>query len=310
MGDQPYGSFRGEPQDRGDSGSTGNTGTVILGRQGLGQTEGMRAADAENFQRPRRLQGSGLTNTEMRAMGAQPANKSRFKQAIEAGTMQDGSRAQIVGPNLVRMLSPNGGSSMFSVHDPHAYLTNHPGFTPNQQYLAQRQAGIESAMGMTKEAAPVVHPGAGGDYLSQGGVETPIENVTPQARVAAGAGTLRDTFTVSPAAVAAGVPKAADYGATVSNGQGDFREPATQAGNQLAKLGRSLYNGFVGGVPAAADYGQNVSDGSAGASRRQAARIETPTIDNPVPVTDTSPPPPPPLENPPPQEDERFVYGQ
>jgi hypothetical protein len=266
MGDQPYGSFRGEPLDRGDSGSTGNTGTVILGRQGPGQTEGMRRADAENFQRPRRLQGSGLTNTEMRAMGAQPANKSRFKQAIEAGIMQDGSRAQIVGPNLVRMLSPNGGSSMFSVHDPHDYLTNHPGFTPNQQYLAQRQAGIESAMGMTKEAAPVVHPGAGGAYLSQGGVETPIETVSPQARLKAGAGTAMDTLTASPAA----------------NVVGRF---AGQAVDKLAGLGRSLYNGFVGGAPAAADYGQNVSDGSAGASRRQAARIETPTIDNPVPVT-------------------------
>jgi hypothetical protein len=233
-----------------------------------------------------------MTNDLMRTGIPKRADLTRFRQPVDAGTMQDGSRAQILGPKMVRMLHPDGiGSSTFSVHDAHDYLTKHPGFTPNQQYLAQRQAGIESAMGMTKEAAPVVHPGAGGDYLSQGGVEAPIETVSPQARLKAGAGTAMDTLTASPAANVVG-------------------RVAGQAVDKLAGLGRSLYNGFVGGAPAAADYGQNVSDGSAGASNRQAARIETPTIGNPVPITDTSPPPPPPLENPPPNEDERFVYGQ
>lgn len=202
----------------------------------------------------------------------------RFTQAIDAGMMQDGSRAQILGPKLVRMMSPNGGSATFSVRDAHDYLTKHPGFTPNQQYLAQRQTGIESAMGMTKEAAPVVHPGAGGDYLSQGGVEAPIETVSPQARLKSGAGTAMDTLTASPAA----------------NVVGRF---AGQAVDKLAGLGRSLYNGFVGGTGAAADYGQNVSDGSAGASRRQAARIETPTQVNPVPKTPTTPEMPPQADN-------------
>ncbi len=65
-GDQAFGSYRGEPLGRFDSGSTGNTGTVILGRQGFGQNEGNLKEDAVNFNRPRALAGSGITNAEYR----------------------------------------------------------------------------------------------------------------------------------------------------------------------------------------------------------------------------------------------------
>lgn len=235
---------------------------------------------------------TGEETAQRRGAVAEAASfdRSRSKQPIEAGTMATGHRVQIVGPNMVRLISPDGiGSSTFTTAargkpvDAHSYLMSKPGFTPSDSYKAQRQQGIEAGMAaagtpITAPEAGVVRPGAGGDYLSKGGVEAPVENLTPQDRLASGAGTLRDTLTASPAAVAVG-------------------KFAGRAVDRLAGIGRSIYEGFGGGGSVAA-----------GASRAQAARIQKPTQESPVPTTPTSPeplPPPPPLE-----EDARFTYGR
>jgi hypothetical protein len=204
-----------------------------------------------------------------------------------------------------------------NVHD---YLHTNNEFYPNPDYHAARMAAGAAAAGIKPgepDLGKVVGEAGVGDgnkkpesrYLNQGGVMTPIENLTPQERVARGQGGFFDNLLHSPAAVKMGVPQTDEE-------RQRFMPPATGEGPDVlpphlpsdpqyggqpkapidnlvtppANAG-SVVLPFRGSVPTAAPNTQASAGGStpAGVSNRQAADIETPTNQNAIAKTETSP---------------------
>lgn len=247
----------------------------------------------------------GMPSTGMRATDeaiaasqkANPTVRGRFRQPIEAGTI-NGNRVQIVGPQLVRTYSPNGGYSVISVKDAHNFVSTHPGFVAHPEYRGDPRLADAREKGFGKvEPAPTVEQSPSGPVLSRSGVATPVENLSQADRMQfnaypqgfAGLGQRAiDTLTASPAAKAVGrfAGNAIDAVTGFMRGEPPMPVPPSIMGDKPVAMATP---------PAASPTPtpQLAGGGAvpAGASNRQAARVETPTAASPVPKTETSPAP-------------------
>lgn len=309
-----------------DAATSTPQGQTLIGGPGRGYDPGQDArAAAVNSGR---VSGGGTSVSAGGGAGPFRDPYGNRLQNVEAGTMGDPNkpgahRVVITGPNSFETRQTIPWQDSEGVYgtkgatyntesvighrtpgDVHDYLHTNNDFYPNADYHAARLAAGAAAAGV-KSGEPdlgkvVGEAGVGdqkpeGRYLDKGGVMTPIENLTPQERVARGQGGFFDNLLHSPAAVKAGVPQTPeetqrfmppDTGEPVPGTTPLLPPSQPQYGPNIPKP--TGIDALVAPPPFNFAAGAGGST-PAGVSNRQAADIETPTNQNAIAKTETSP---------------------
>jgi len=267
------------PVDQGDS-VVGNTGQVIVPQSINSRNPQQPGAFAMN--RPQQEWGTPASRAQVEGGGQVYQNRRELANRFREGPVMAGSvpsaygpqyhdTIEVLGPNTIRRNFAAGGSSVINTRlagkpvEAHLFLDQMAGFRPTDEWAQKKQDAVNASLGIAPQVQPRIAPGPGGEVLERGGVSTPVENLSPSERGAAGLG---GGFPFGPVA------------------------PGQPAGNALYDWASGVHRWITNmnaGRAAPALAGGGGASVPAGVSNAQAARIQTPTQQNPVPRTETSP---------------------